>query len=506
MSVPPTAHVYHRPLDLDSQDSLAKLARLVRPASQVLDLGAGPGVLGRYLAEQLHCTVDGVEYNPAAVAEAAPWYRRLECADLERIKLAECFGDCRYDFIICADVLEHLRQPGDLLEQLVGLLAPNGQVLTSIPNAAYAGLIAELLAGEFRYRPEGLLDESHLRFFTLTSASRLLAGHGLRVVAVDTALRELHHSEFTNQRLDAWPPALTRTLLGRPEALVYQFIVTAQAEREAGEIPPPTLQCPPPELRFACQLFWRLPQESYRESESSSAWGRLGDARQIVALSIPARPAAPASLRLDLADRPGLVRLYALMLYDSRHRLLWEWDGRRNSLAMQPSQQLVFADPVLSADGVTVLLAGEEPVLELPIPSAALAGLRAGGELRLELSWPMSLDYLALTQDCTPRRDAEAMRADLARRAGELEARVTALAERNAGLEAANAVWNAREIKLEEEVTALAAHKIELERQAELLQARLNELTAELTGLRAIVQRSWRERLRARLRRWRNWS
>ncbi|MFO1424650.1 MAG: class I SAM-dependent methyltransferase [Candidatus Competibacteraceae bacterium] len=499
MSTPSTAHVYRRPLDLNSQDSLAKLARRVRQASQVLDLGAGPGILGRYLAEQLHCMVDGVEYNPAAVAEAAPWYRRLECADLEHINLAECFGDCRYDFIICADILEHLRRPGDLLAQLVDLLAPNGQVLASIPNAAYAGLIAELLAGEFRYRSEGLLDESHLRFFTLASANRLLAEHGLRIVAVDAALRELHHSEFADHPLDTWPPALTRTLLGRPDALVYQFIVTARVAREVKEIALPPLRWPSLGLQFACQLFWRSSQESYRESESSAAWGRLGDTRQIVTLSIPAQPTAPESLRLDLADRPGLIRLYALGLYDSANRLLWEWDGRRDSLAMQPSQQLAFADPVLSADGVTVLLAGEEPVLELPIPGAALAELREGGELRLELSWPMSLDYLALAQDCIPRRDAEAARAELARRVGELEASVTVLTERNAGLESALAARSAREIDLERE---LATHEAECERQVDTLRARLNERNAELTRLQSILQRSWRERLWARLQRW----
>ena len=232
MSAVPTAHVYHRRLDPNGQDSLAKLARLVRPASQVLDLGAGPGVLGRYLAEALGCTVDGVEYNAAAVAEAAPWYRQLECADLERIKLGECFAGRRYDFIICADILEHLRQPGDLLAQLTGLLAPNGRVLASVPNVAYAGLIADLLAGEFRYRPEGLLDETHLRFFTRASLLRLLEEHGLRSVALDATVMALDRSEFADQWIaggwaEALPPAVIRALLDRPEALIYQFIVTA---------------------------------------------------------------------------------------------------------------------------------------------------------------------------------------------------------------------------------------------------------------------------------------
>ena len=232
MSTVATAHVYHRPLDPNGQDSLAKLARLIRPGSLVLDLGAGPGVLGRYLAEMLNCVVDGVEYSPAAVAEAAPWYRQLECADLERIKLAECFAGCRYDFILCADILEHLRQPGALLAQLTGLLAPGGRVLLSVPNAAYAGLIAELLAGDFRYRPEGLLDETHLRFFTRASLLRLLAEHGLRSIALDATVAALDRSECAEQWTaggwaEALPPAVIRALLDRPEALIYQFIVIA---------------------------------------------------------------------------------------------------------------------------------------------------------------------------------------------------------------------------------------------------------------------------------------
>ncbi|MBE2294627.1 MAG: methyltransferase domain-containing protein [Phycisphaerales bacterium] len=238
MSVVPTTHVYHRHLDPESQDSLARLARQIRPGSRVLDLGTGPGVLGRYLSETLGCAVDGVEYNPVAVAEAGPWYRHLECADLESITLSACFAGQSYDFIICADVLEHLRQPGAILAQLPALLAPQGRVLLSVPNVAYAGLIAELLAGDFRYRPEGLLDNTHLRFFTHASLLRLLEEHGLRTVALEATIMELHHSEFTAHWIDGgWaetlPVEVIRALLDRPEALVYQFIVSAAPANEA---------------------------------------------------------------------------------------------------------------------------------------------------------------------------------------------------------------------------------------------------------------------------------
>ena len=239
VSITPVAHVYHRILDPDSEDSLAKIARAVRPGSRVLDLGAGPGVLGRYLAETLGCVVEGVEYNPIAVAEAAPWYQRLECADLERMMLADCFAGCRYDFIICADILEHLRQPDTLLAQLPALLAPQGQLLLSVPNAAYTGLIAELLAGDFRYRPEGLLDQTHVRFFTRASLLRVLEEQGLRAVALDATFMDLERSEFAHAWMaGGWaqglPPVVLRALLDRPEALIYQFIVAAVPASSAG--------------------------------------------------------------------------------------------------------------------------------------------------------------------------------------------------------------------------------------------------------------------------------
>jgi len=494
-------HLYQRPLDPEGQDSLAKIARLVRPGSVVLDLGAGPGILGRHLAQHLGCTVDGVEYHPAAVAQAAPWYRWLECADLEQLELAESFKGTCYDFIICADILEHLRWPAKVLAQLPGLLAANGQILASVPNVAYAGLIADLLAGEFRYRSEGLLDETHLRFFTLRSLLRLLEEVGLQAVAVDTARCELDQSEFTERRLDALPPALIRALLGRPEALVYQFIVSARMSSDTDERLVPILHCPPPELRFACQLFWRAVNVVYQADASSTTWGQMGAEQQCVILPIPALTAPPQALRLDFADRPGLIRLYGLILRDAAGQLLWRWDGRRESLADQPSRQMVIVESGLSANQVVLFLTGEDPHLELPIPESVLAGLQAGGQLAVEFSWPMSLDYLVLAQHCIPRRDAEAAQTVLLRQVEALQATHTHLTMRNDELTDAVAAACASNRELESMLAAQSAARIDLENQ-------LNELLVQ-TAVQAAeihrLQRSWRERIGARLRRpWRH--
>ncbi|MBK8533712.1 MAG: methyltransferase domain-containing protein [Candidatus Competibacteraceae bacterium] len=231
----PTPHLYLRSLDPDSQDSLTRIAHWVRPASVVLDIGCGPGILGRYLVERLGCQVDGVEYNPAAVRLAAPWYRHLAIADLEQAYLPELFPGAHYDYIICADILEHLRNPERILVQAATLLATHGRLLLSIPNIAYAGLIAELLTGEFCYRPEGLLDETHLRFFTRQSLERWLIAHDFAICRQDSVTLDLASSEF-HDRLDRLPPLLQETLLAQPDALTYQLLVEARVASDASEM------------------------------------------------------------------------------------------------------------------------------------------------------------------------------------------------------------------------------------------------------------------------------
>ena len=173
-------HLYARPpLDPNGEDSLAKIARQITTDTAVLDIGCAVGALGRYLTEQKHCVVDGIEANPDAAAIARSSYRRVWEADLETASLAELLGESRYQYIVCADVLEHLRDPGQLLRQIANFLAPGGKLLVSIPNIGHIGVFLELLSGDFRYREEGLLDRTHLRFFTRRSFLYLLAENGL---------------------------------------------------------------------------------------------------------------------------------------------------------------------------------------------------------------------------------------------------------------------------------------------------------------------------------------
>ena len=122
-------HLYSRPpLDPNGNDSLAKIACQIVPGAVVLDIGCAVGELGRYLTEQKHCVVDGIEANPDAAAIARRFYRQVWEVDLETASLAELLGESRYQYIVCADVLEHLRDPGQLLRRIANFLTPGGKL------------------------------------------------------------------------------------------------------------------------------------------------------------------------------------------------------------------------------------------------------------------------------------------------------------------------------------------------------------------------------------------
>jgi predicted TPR repeat methyltransferase len=152
---------------------------LARPAGlSVLDLGFGAGLLARRI--RAHCRyLAGVELDAGAAAEGARFFDDPVTGDIfEGIS-----GPWKepFDVIVAGDVLEHLPRPGDLLSALKPLLKSGGALLVSLPNVANVTVRASLLAGRFPYADRGILDRTHLRFFTLASARALLEDSGFRI-------------------------------------------------------------------------------------------------------------------------------------------------------------------------------------------------------------------------------------------------------------------------------------------------------------------------------------
>ena len=400
----PSIHLYQRAVSGDSEDSLSIIAGLIEPGQTLLDLGMGAGGLGRHLSQRYNIESDGVTLNQAEADIARAWYRQVVVADLDRDDLRTLFGNKRYDCIVCADVLEHLKTPEKVLAQCKDLLNPGGRLLTSVPNAGYCGLVAELIQGDFRYRPEGLLDRTHLRFFTRTSLLRFHQQNGWATQFLQTTQRSLLASEF-KVAFDSLPPAVARYLLATPDALTYQFVSVLQPADEASRLSDTASisgqtmadATVAVDALFSSQLYLAT-SSGYDEAGKSVAAGRIGAPSQTLAFDIPANAQPYTCLRFDPADRPGFFRLHYLRILQTNGQTLWEWQAGLDPLATlvdARQQQILISSPCEASAGALLLLHGDDPWLELPLAPEVLAELtRNGARFEVGAGWPMSADYL----------------------------------------------------------------------------------------------------------------
>lgn len=492
-------HVYLRSIRPEERTSLSTLAEMIPPGSRVLDLGCGSGALGQYLAETRQCVTDGVTWSEAEAAHARPHYRHVHVADLESANLHALFAGERYDAIVCADVLEHLRRPELVLAACRSMLTPEGRLLISVPNASYSGLIAELLKGEFKYRKEGLLDETHLRFFTRRSLVRFMAEQRWTIDSLEVIERPIPESEFEVE-FDDLPPAVARFLLSGPDALSYQFVGAARPVESAEQAVVAQESFPTAgKAHFSAELY--LGRDGhYREADKLTASGVIGEERQTVRFEIPAADVPCTQLRLDPADRAGYLHLYGITLKDAGGSALWHWDAQaaqRSLLAATPHHDIVWQAPLPAASGATLLLmSGEDPWFELPIPTPLLSAQgRDGLVLDIELGWPMSTDYVALSATVLPLHDRIAdLETALRDTQGHLHQVQTSLTADLATVRSRNAL-------LEESHRATAHQRATWQLEATRVQRDYDELAQHLKNIEAsTVFRATRPLVHAKMR------
>lgn len=151
----------------------------IKPNSTVLDLGCGNGGLGGHLRRNKNCRVCGLEADKK-LAEAAT--RQLDSVVCEDIKdIHKISFETRFDYIVCADILEHILDPGQVLHDIKNLLAEDGYLLVSVPNIANWRIRVMLLSGRFQYRPLTITDPGHIRFYTRDTARAMLESAGYRI-------------------------------------------------------------------------------------------------------------------------------------------------------------------------------------------------------------------------------------------------------------------------------------------------------------------------------------
>jgi 2-polyprenyl-3-methyl-5-hydroxy-6-metoxy-1,4-benzoquinol methylase len=201
--------------------------------TRILDVGAAHGIIGRQCAG-LGFILKGIEPNRDWAETARDFYSDMLCSTIEAAPEGYLADQ---DVILCADVLEHTPDPQTVLARLVSLQHPGARFLVSVPNVANIWVRLQLLFGKFEYADKGILDRTHLRFFTRATFKQMLSECHLQVVEM----------KYTPIPLNLVHPFFQDCILGRgmhwmlaqvtqfiPALFAYQFVAHTILVREGG--------------------------------------------------------------------------------------------------------------------------------------------------------------------------------------------------------------------------------------------------------------------------------
>lgn len=202
----------------------AFLLGMVGSNKRVLELGAATGHVTKALVAA-GCDVAAVEYDTEWAKDLEEVASSVHVLDLNDPTWVHELKP-EFDVITAGDVLEHLLEPVRTLREMVSLLGPDGYIVVSLPHIAHADVRLKLLQGKFDYTASGLLDSTHLRFFTYDAMKKLVADCGLAITELKRVRFPVFETEQAVPRASVANQVL-ETVLADPEAETYQFVFTA---------------------------------------------------------------------------------------------------------------------------------------------------------------------------------------------------------------------------------------------------------------------------------------
>jgi methionine biosynthesis protein MetW len=213
----------------DRNSATTKIVALIPTGARVLDVGCSAGYLGEALKQRRQARVWGIELDETDAAKARErGFEEVFTADLDRFAWDD-LDRYEFDAVVFADVLEHLKRPGDAIRGAAHHLAPGGIVIASIPNIAHLSIRVELMEGGFAYEKLGLLDDTHLKYFTKKTIEDLFRAAGLSIQRLDATVYDLPE-DLVAERLRAvgleTTPRFWEKMNG-DEARAYQYVVVA---------------------------------------------------------------------------------------------------------------------------------------------------------------------------------------------------------------------------------------------------------------------------------------
>ncbi|HXL01706.1 MAG TPA: methyltransferase domain-containing protein, partial [Candidatus Atribacteria bacterium] len=202
-------------------------------AKKILDIGCGAGELGKALKERQDCEVTGIEIVPEVADKAREKLDKVIVGDIEEI--IDDLPENYYDVVIFADVLEHLKNPWKILSQIKTRINAQGIVIISVPNVRHWSVIKDLLEGRWDYQEAGILDKTHLRFFTKKTILDMLDKTGFKATNLQGTI--LQGAEVPPGFLHALKTSGMKLFTLEEEGRIYQYLLVAQPK----EVTPKTL-------------------------------------------------------------------------------------------------------------------------------------------------------------------------------------------------------------------------------------------------------------------------
>lgn len=226
---------YETDINLEFENTMTIMLQEIRRESVVLEFGPASGRLTKYLKEQYGCKVYIVELDEEAGRIASQYAEGTVIGDIEQYEWLDKFAHIRFDYVLFADVLEHLYAPEKVLEHVKQLLKPEGYILMSLPHIAHNSIIIDLLDNKFEYKPTGLLDNTHIRFWTYDNIENMLKKLSLKVDIKYATYTQVGFNEFKNTYEDLKrinPMELKSRRMGE----IYQFVYKVTMSDTARQI------------------------------------------------------------------------------------------------------------------------------------------------------------------------------------------------------------------------------------------------------------------------------
>ena len=196
----------------------------IHERSTVLDVGAACGDFGLLLKNKKQCKVYGMEYDIKSIeiAKSTKAYNDIHQIDLNNFHISDYKHYINYfDTIVLLDVLEHLLYPEKVLELMQNFLKEDGYFIISLPNVAFADIKASLLQNDFTYTDTGILDKTHLKFYTYKSIIDFMTILNLRITDFNVKVNNMSAYKKI-------PKTIKKYILKCPHSYVYQYIICAE--------------------------------------------------------------------------------------------------------------------------------------------------------------------------------------------------------------------------------------------------------------------------------------